>query len=95
MGSARNAVLGDTYANLLAAAGYEVQREYYVNDAGTQMRIFAETLYRRYRQALGQDAPLEKPALPGRVHGRPGPGDRGASTASASCPCRRKRPSQP
>ena len=59
MGSARNAVLGDTYANLVAAAGYDVQREYYVNDAGTQMRTFAETLYRRYRQALGQDAPLE------------------------------------
>ena len=59
MGSARNAVLGDTYANLLAAAGYDVQREYYLNDAGTQMRVFAETLYRRYRQALGQDAPLE------------------------------------
>ena len=59
MGSARNAVLGDTLANLLAAAGYTIQREYYVNDAGTQMRTFAETLYRRYLQALGQDAPLE------------------------------------
>ena len=60
MGSARNAVLGDSLANLLGAAGYQVQREYYVNDAGTQMRAFAETLYRRYRQALGQDAPLER-----------------------------------
>lgn len=60
MGSARNAVLGDTLANLLAAAGYRVQREYYVNDAGTQMRTFAETLYRRYLQVLGQDAPLEE-----------------------------------
>jgi arginyl-tRNA synthetase len=59
MGSARNAVLGDAYANLLAAAGYVVQREYYLNDAGTQMRTFAETLYRRYKQALGLDAPLE------------------------------------
>jgi arginyl-tRNA synthetase len=59
MGSARNAVLGDTYANLLGAAGYRVQREYYLNDAGTQMRAFSETLYRRYKQALGQDAPLE------------------------------------
>jgi arginyl-tRNA synthetase len=59
MGSARNAVLGDTLANLLAAAGYTIQREYYVNDAGTQMRTFAETLYRRYLQALGQDRPLE------------------------------------
>ncbi len=59
MGSARNAVLGDALANILAAAGWRIQREYYVNDAGTQMRTFAETLYRRYRQALGHDAPLE------------------------------------
>jgi arginyl-tRNA synthetase len=59
MGSARNGVLGDTLANLLAAAGYSIQREYYVNDAGTQMRTFAETLYRRYLQALGEDRPLE------------------------------------
>ena len=59
MGSARNAVLGDTLASVLAAAGCAIQREYYVNDAGTQMRTFAETLYRRYLQALGQDAPLE------------------------------------
>ncbi len=59
MGSARNAVLGDTIARVLAAAGWTIQREYYVNDAGTQIRTFAETLYRRYLQALGQDAPLE------------------------------------
>lgn len=60
MGSARNAVLGDALANIMAAAGYIIQREYYVNDAGTQMRTFAESLYRRYLQALGQDAPLDK-----------------------------------
>ena len=59
MGSARNAVLGDSLAKILAAAGYAVQREYYVNDAGTQMRTFAETLYRRYCQAFGRAAPLE------------------------------------
>ena len=59
MGSARNAVLGDALASVLAAAGWRIQREYYVNDAGTQMRTFAETLYRRYLQAFGQDAPLE------------------------------------
>jgi arginyl-tRNA synthetase len=59
MGSARNAVLGDTVARVLEAAGWTVQREYYLNDAGTQMRTFAETLYRRYRQAFGEDAPLE------------------------------------
>lgn len=60
MGSARNAVLGDTLCNVLAAAGWQVQREYYLNDAGTQMRTFAETLYRRYQQTFGIDAPLEQ-----------------------------------
>ena len=40
MGSARNAVLGDTLASVLEAAGYAVQREYYVNDAGSRMRVF-------------------------------------------------------
>jgi arginyl-tRNA synthetase len=58
VGSARNAVLGDGLASVLAAAGYEVQREYYVNDAGSQMRFFNETVYVRYAQALGQDEPM-------------------------------------
>lgn len=56
MGSARNAVLGDALANVLANAGYLVQREYYVNDAGSRMRAFQETLMARYCQALGLDA---------------------------------------
>jgi arginyl-tRNA synthetase len=55
VGFGRNVVLGDIIARVLEAAGYEVQREYYVNDAGTQMRLFAESLYARYAQALGQD----------------------------------------
>lgn len=55
VGSGRNTVIGDSLANVLQAAGYAVQREYYVNDAGTQMRLFAETLYARYAQALGRD----------------------------------------
>jgi len=45
VGSGRNAVLGDGLANVLAAAGYDVQREYYVNDAGTQMEHFGATIY--------------------------------------------------
>ena len=57
-GSARNAVLGDSLANVLAAAGYDVQREYYVNDAGSRMRAFYESLYARYAQALGADEPV-------------------------------------
>jgi len=54
-GGARNAVLGDVLANVLEAAAYEVQREYYVNDAGVQFKLFAETLYARYAQLLGKD----------------------------------------
>lgn len=57
-GGARNAVIGDTLARVLAQVGYEVQREYYVNDAGSQMRKFGETLFARYAQALGEDIPV-------------------------------------
>ncbi len=65
-GGARNAVLGDTLARVLAAVGYEVQREYYVNDAGTQMRKFGETLYARYAQALGEDIPVPEDGYMGQ-----------------------------
>jgi len=58
VGFARNVVLGDAIANVLAAAGYQVQREYYVNDAGTQMKLFGQSLYARYAQALGKDVPV-------------------------------------
>ncbi len=57
-GGARNAVLGDAMANVLEAAGYTVQREFYVNDAGTQFQLFAATLYARYLQLCGRDEPL-------------------------------------
>ena len=56
VGHARGAVLGSTLANVLAAGGYDVQREYYVNDAGRQMELFYETVYARYLQAWGRDA---------------------------------------
>ena len=61
MGSARNAVLGDVLASVLEASGYVVEREYYVNDAGSRMRAFYETLYARYAQALGcsEDVPAD------------------------------------
>jgi len=57
-GTARNVVIGDTVANILEAAGFAVQREYYVNDAGSQVRIFGESVYARYAQALGRDEPF-------------------------------------
>jgi arginyl-tRNA synthetase len=65
VGAARNATIGDTLANLLAAAGYDVQREYYLNDTGTQMRHFYDSLYARYAQALGQEEPFPKDGYPG------------------------------
>ncbi len=58
MGSGRNAVIGDTLANVLNAAGYRVYREYYINDRGTQIRVFSESLYARYAQACGVDEPM-------------------------------------
>lgn len=58
IGGARNAVLGDSLANVLEAAGYRVQREFYMNDRGAQVRHFAETLRARYLQSLGLDEPI-------------------------------------
>jgi arginyl-tRNA synthetase len=58
VGSTRNAVIGDALANVLAAAGHVVEREYYVNDAGSQVRKFGESLYARYAQALDVDEPF-------------------------------------
>ncbi len=66
VGFARNVVLGDGLANLLDAAGFEVQREYYVNDTGTQMRLFNETLYARYAQALGREEEIPGGGYRGR-----------------------------
>ncbi|TDL97974.1 arginine--tRNA ligase [Macrococcus brunensis] len=58
IGHARNAAVGDTLANVLAAAGYPVEREYYINDAGKQIENLAYSIEARYLQALGQDAEL-------------------------------------
>jgi arginyl-tRNA synthetase len=55
IGHARGAVFGDVLASLLDAAGYEVCREYYINDAGAQVDVLARSAYLRYREALGDD----------------------------------------
>jgi len=60
VGHGRGAVLGSTLARVLKASGYDVQTEYYVNDAGSQMEAFYSSLYVRYLQALGRD--VEMPA---------------------------------
>lgn len=55
LGHARGAVFGDSLANIMEKAGYEVQREYYINDAGNQMNNLAKSVEARYMQALGED----------------------------------------
>ncbi|MEA4902743.1 arginine--tRNA ligase [Desulfitobacterium sp.] len=65
MGNARGAALGDSLASLLSMAGYEVSREFYINDAGNQIHNFALSLEARYLQQLGRDVPFPE----GGYHG--------------------------
>ena len=65
MGNARGAALGDSLASLLSMAGYEVTREFYINDTGNQIHNFALSLEARYLQRLGQDSPFPE----GGYHG--------------------------
>jgi arginyl-tRNA synthetase len=58
VGHGRGAVLGSTLANVLTAAGYAVEREYYINDMGTQITNFGRSLYARYQQCLGKEAAM-------------------------------------
>jgi arginyl-tRNA synthetase len=53
VGHGRGAILGSTLANVLTAIGYNVEKEYYINDAGSQIDSFARSLYVRYQQGLG------------------------------------------
>jgi arginyl-tRNA synthetase len=55
VGHCRGAVFGDALANLLSFAGYDVTREYYINDAGGQVDVLARSAFLRYREALGED----------------------------------------
>jgi arginyl-tRNA synthetase len=59
-GSGRAAALGDSLANILAASGWKVQREYYVNDAGSRLEALGQTVLARYLQALGHPAEVPK-----------------------------------
>lgn len=58
LGHARGAAVGDALCNVLDFAGYDVTREYYINDAGKQVENLALSLEARYRQALGQEAEM-------------------------------------
>jgi arginyl-tRNA synthetase len=55
VGHCRGAVFGDALASLLAFAGYDVAREYYINDAGAQVDVLARSAHLRYREALGEN----------------------------------------
>jgi arginyl-tRNA synthetase len=58
VGAGRNAALGDSLGNVLTAAGYQVEREYYVNDAGSQISALGASVFARYCQALNVDEPF-------------------------------------
>ena len=55
VGHCRGAVFGDALCSLLAFTGYDVTREYYINDAGAQVDVLARSAYLRYREALGEN----------------------------------------
>src|SRR6202795_5166563 len=55
VGHCRGAVFGDALCSLLAFTGYDVTREYYINDAGAQVDVLARSAFLRYREALGED----------------------------------------
>ncbi|MBO9123668.1 MULTISPECIES: arginine--tRNA ligase [unclassified Rhizobium] len=54
VGHCRGAVVGDALANLLSFAGFDVTKEYYINDAGSQIDVLARSVFLRYREALGE-----------------------------------------
>lgn len=56
-GHSRNAIVGDSIASILEAVGYDVHREYYINDAGAQMDTLANSVFLRYRELLGDVIP--------------------------------------
>ncbi|WP_112874853.1 arginine--tRNA ligase [Paracoccus endophyticus] len=65
VGHMRGAVFGDALANLLAFAGHDVTREYYINDGGAQVDVLARSAYERYREAHGLDPQIAEGLYPG------------------------------
>ncbi len=66
MGNARGGAIGDTLANILERAGYEVEREFYINDAGNQIEIFTDSMEARYLQLTGHDVQFPENGYAGR-----------------------------
>ncbi|NNK65748.1 MAG: arginine--tRNA ligase, partial [Rhodobacteraceae bacterium] len=65
VGHTRGAVFGDALASLLEAAGYDVTREYYINDGGAQVDVLARSAYERYREAHGLSPEIAEGLYPG------------------------------
>ena len=65
VGHGRGAVFGDALCNLLVAAGRQVTREYYINDAGVQVDVLARSAFQRYREALGEPFTITEGLYPG------------------------------
>ena len=65
VGHTRGAVFGDALAALLAFAGHEVTREYYINDGGAQVDVLARSAYERYREAHGLEPEIREGLYPG------------------------------
>jgi len=66
LGHARGAAVGDSLCNILDKAGYDVSREYYINDAGNQINNLAYSVEARYFQALGKDFPMPEDGYHGQ-----------------------------
>ena len=65
VGNGRGAAIGSTLANVMNFLGFNVQQEYYVNDAGTQVSIFGKTLYARYAELFGKEVQIPDNGYPG------------------------------
>ncbi len=65
VGNGRWAAIGDSLSRTLAAAGYEVEKEYLINDAGTQSQVFGDTVFARYQQLFGKDVEIPPEGYPG------------------------------
>jgi arginyl-tRNA synthetase len=66
IGHARGAAVGNALCNLLAECGFRVAREYYINDAGRQVRLLGLSVYARYQQLFGSDTPLPEDGYRGQ-----------------------------
>lgn len=66
LGHAKGAAVGDSICRIMDAAGYDVTREYYINDAGNQIHNLALSLYARYKQAFGQEVEMPEDGYHGK-----------------------------